>query len=143
MGMQVVPLRLLIPNETKGFTLNLVKNTNPNDPQNKKWRGELVVELTFKPFRDDNERFSGPLNGNGTKENIVGNASEDASNGAGLLLVIVQGAEDVEGKHQSNPYALVTFGGEQKKTQVNIIFITTPFHCQTPKKRLYIALLQD
>ncbi|KAB1223741.1 Synaptotagmin-3 [Morella rubra] len=118
LGMQVVPLRLVIPNETKGFTLNLVKNTNPNDPQNKKWRGELVVELTFKPFRDDNERFSGPLNGNGTKENIVGNASEDASNGAGLLLVIVQGAEDVEGKHQSNPYALVTLGGEQKKTQV-------------------------
>lgn len=120
--MQVVPLRLLSPHQTKGLTLNLVKNMNPNDPQNKKSRGKLEVELTFKPFREDNERFSGPLNRNGIKINTVGKASEDVPlHRAGLLLVLLQGAEDVEGKHHSNPYTLVTFGGEQKKTKVNII----------------------
>lgn len=124
LGMQIVPLRLLTPHETKGFTLNLVKNTNPNDSQNKKWRGELVVELTFKPFKEDNEQFSGPLNGCGTMEN-VGMTSEDMSlHRAGLLLVLLQGAEDVEGKHHNNPYALITFGGEQKKTKVSIFFST-------------------
>ncbi|KAG2690159.1 hypothetical protein I3760_09G173800 [Carya illinoinensis] len=119
LGMQVVPLRLLSPHQTKGLTLNLVKNMNPNDPQNKKSRGKLEVELTFKPFREDNERFSGPLNRNGIKINTVGKASEDVPlHRAGLLLVLLQGAEDVEGKHHSNPYALVTFGGEQKKTKL-------------------------
>ncbi len=123
--MQVVPLRLLTPHETKEFTLNLVKNTNPNDPHNKKWRGKLVVELTFKPFKEDNEQFSGHLNGYGSRGNIVGKASEDVSlHQAGLLLVLLQGAKDVEGKHHNNPYALVNFGGEQKKTKVNIIFHT-------------------
>jgi hypothetical protein len=123
LGMQVVPLRLLTPHETKGFKLNLVKNTNPNDSQNHKSRGKLVVELTFKPFKEDNERFSGPLNGYGTKANIVGMASDDMSlHRAGLLLVLLQGAEDVEGKHHNNPYALLTYGGEQKKTKVSVIF---------------------
>ncbi|KDO50687.1 hypothetical protein CISIN_1g038990mg [Citrus sinensis] len=37
LGMQVVPLRSLTPNETKELTLDLVKNTNPNDPQDKKF----------------------------------------------------------------------------------------------------------
>ena len=120
--MQVVPLRLLTPHETKEFTLNLVKNTNPNDPHNKKWRGKLVVELTFKPFKEDNEQFSGHLNVYGSRGNIVGKASEDVYlHQAGLLLVLLQGAKDVEGKHHNNPYALVNFGGEQKKTKVNII----------------------
>ncbi|GMY14757.1 synaptotagmin-3-like isoform X2 [Fagus crenata] len=119
LGMQVVPLRLLTPHETKEFTLNLVKNTNPNDPHNKKWRGKLVVELTFKPFKEDNEQFSGHLNGYGSRGNIVGKASEDVSlHQAGLLLVLLQGAKDVEGKHHNNPYALVNFGGEEKKTKM-------------------------
>ncbi|XP_050243045.1 synaptotagmin-3-like isoform X2 [Quercus robur] len=118
LGMQIVPLRLLTPHETKEFTLNLVKNTNPNDPHNKKWRGKLVVELTFKPFIDDSELFSGSLHGSGKREDMVGKGSEDVSlNRAGLLLVLLQGAEDVEGSHHNNPYAVVNFGGEQKKTK--------------------------
>ncbi|XP_065637156.1 synaptotagmin-3 isoform X2 [Quercus suber] len=118
LGMQIVPLRLLTPHETKEFTLNLVKNTNPNDPHNKKWRGKLVVELTFKPFVDDSELFSGSLHGSGKREDMVGKGSEDVSlNRAGLLLVLLQGAEDVEGNHHNNPYAVVNFGGEQKKTK--------------------------
>ena len=123
LGMQIVPLRLLTPHETKEFTLNLVKNTNPNDPHNKKWRGKLVVELTFKPFIDDSELFSGSLHGSRKREDMVGKGSEDVSlNRAGLLLVLLQGAEDVEGNHHNNPYAVVNFGGEQKKTKVNFNF---------------------
>ena len=102
----------------KNLALNLVKNTNPNDPHDKKWRGKLVVELTFKPFIDDSELFSGSLHGSGKSEGIVGKGSEDVSlNRAGLLLVLLQGAEDVEGNHHNNPYAVVNFGGEQKKNQ--------------------------
>ena len=98
LGMQIVPLRLLTPHETKEFTLNLVKNTNPNDPHNKKWRGKLVVELTFKPFIDDSELFSGSLHGSGKSEDMVGKGSEDVSlNRAGLLLVLLQGAEMLRG----------------------------------------------
>lgn len=116
LGMQIVPLREIIPRETKQFTLNLVKNTNPNDPQNKKYRGQLEVELTLKPFKENSQRFSGPLDGSLTDEenNNVGKSYSKA----GLLMVSVQGAEDVEGKHHNNPYALVCFGGERKKTKV-------------------------
>ncbi|XP_050262856.1 synaptotagmin-3-like [Quercus robur] len=117
--MQIVPLRLLTPHETIEFTLNLVKNTNPNDPHNKKCREKLVVELTFKPFIDDSVRFSGSLHGSGKSEDMVGKGSEDVSlnRAAGLLLVLLQGAEDVEGNHHNSPYAVVNFGGEQKKTK--------------------------
>lgn len=123
LGMQVVPLRSLSPNETKKFTLGLVKNTNPNDPHNNKHRGKLVVELTFNPFKEDSERFSGPLNCYLRKESRIGSAVfEEATSSfsaGGLLLVTVQGAEDVEGKNHNNPYALIMFKGEQKKTKVN------------------------
>ncbi|KAH7513199.1 hypothetical protein FEM48_Zijuj12G0171100 [Ziziphus jujuba var. spinosa] len=120
LGMQIVPLREIIPRETKQFTLNLVKNTNPNDPQNKKYRGQLEVELTLKPFKENSNRLSGNLDGTFTDQenNNVGKSSKDkALHGAGLLMVTVQGAEDVEGKHHNNPYALVCFGGERKKTK--------------------------
>ncbi|KAF3443024.1 hypothetical protein FNV43_RR16945 [Rhamnella rubrinervis] len=123
LGMQVVPLRLLNPQETRVLKLNLVKNTNPNDPHNKKSRGQLEVELTFKPFKDDNGRFSGAhlLNGNSMiMRDNVGKSSKDMPlNEAGLLMLTVQGAQNVEGKnHSSNPYALVCFGGERKQTKL-------------------------
>lgn len=140
--MQVVPLKLLTPYKAKEFTLDLVKNTNPNDPQNRKHRGKLVVEMTFNPFKEDSQRFSGPLDGYVRKESEVKRITEDAPlcRGAedaslcigaeddaslcrgGLLLVMVQGAEDVEGKNHNNPYALIIFRGEQRKTKVNIFF---------------------
>ncbi|KAK4834120.1 hypothetical protein QYF36_017333 [Acer negundo] len=117
LGMQVVPLRSLAPNETKKLTLNLVKNTNPNDFQNKKNRGQLVVELRFNLFLEDSKKFSGPLDKYVKKESEVGRSFECASLGAGLLLVTVQGAEDVEGKNHNNPFAMVLFRGEVKKTK--------------------------
>ncbi|KAM7526207.1 hypothetical protein LguiA_016109 [Lonicera macranthoides] len=119
LGMQVVPLKMLAPYEMKEFTLDLLKNMNPNDPQNKKPRGQVMVQLTFIPFKEDNDtgRSSGPLHRHSRTESI-GKASEDSSLcTAGLLLVTIIAAEDVEGRHRNDPYALVLFRGEKKKTK--------------------------
>lgn len=123
--MQVVPLKLLAPHEKKEFTLNLLKNTNPNDIHNKKQRGKIMVELTFIPFKEENERLSGPLDqGHVRKESLVKAPEDTPLYGAGLLLITVLGAEDVEGKHHTNPCALILFRGEQKKTKVNLQNVT-------------------
>ncbi|KDP29129.1 hypothetical protein JCGZ_16518 [Jatropha curcas] len=118
LGMQQVPLRLLTPYETKNFTLDLVKDINSDDPQNGNYRGKLVVEMTFSPFKEDSGRSSEHL------ENYVRKRSEDRSikedifvHRGGLLLVMVERAEDVEGNYHNNPYALVIFRGEQKQTK--------------------------
>ncbi|XP_010270400.1 PREDICTED: synaptotagmin-3-like [Nelumbo nucifera] len=119
LGMQVVPLRSLVPHEAKEFTLDLLKNTNPNDPQNKKQRGKIMVVLTFNPFKEDNNRFSGHLDIYSRKESDTSMLYEDVHfSEAGLLLVIVHGANDVEGKHHNNPYAMVLYKGEKKKTKL-------------------------
>ncbi|KAM7526889.1 hypothetical protein LguiA_016791 [Lonicera macranthoides] len=118
LGIQVVPLKLLTPNETKEFTLDLVRNTNTSDPQNKKQRGQIVVELTYAPFKEDiSENLSGAVNGYSRKESGISGGNESPS-GAGLLMVTVQGAEDVEGERHNNPYALVLFRGEQRKSKM-------------------------
>ncbi|KAK6290281.1 hypothetical protein POUND7_001822 [Theobroma cacao] len=120
LGMQVVPLRLLTPHETQEFSLDLVKNTNPNDPQNKKPRGQLVVQMTFNPFKEDNERFSGPLDRYASNGSGVGRLPKHDGSicGAGLLSVILQRAEGVEGKYHNNPYAVIIFKGEKKKSKL-------------------------
>lgn len=87
LGMQVVPLRSLTPNETKELTLDLVKNTNPNDPHYKKWRGQLVVELTFSLFREESKRLSGPLDRFERKESEVGKATEYVYLGACRIVI--------------------------------------------------------
>ncbi|KVI05026.1 hypothetical protein Ccrd_016665, partial [Cynara cardunculus var. scolymus] len=117
LGMQIVPLKVLRPNETKELTLDLLKNTNIADPQKKQQRGQIVLEMTYAPFKEDSEVLSGPLNMPVPKENGVGLGGESPS-GAGVLLVTVQGAEDVEGEHHNNPYAMVIFRGETKKTKI-------------------------
>ncbi|XP_022993801.1 synaptotagmin-3-like isoform X2 [Cucurbita maxima] len=94
LGMQLVPLKVLAPHETKELTLDLIKNTDINNHQNKKPRGQLVVELTFIPFR------------------------VESSGGAGLLWVKIQGATSVEGKRHSDHYAVTHFRGEKKKTKM-------------------------
>ncbi|OQU76927.1 hypothetical protein SORBI_3010G236100 [Sorghum bicolor] len=111
LGMQVIPLRLLTPYESKLFTLDLVRSMNPNDPQNKKNRGKLIVELTFDPFREDNMSSDGEGNASVRRE-------ADGECSGGVLLVSVENAEDVEGKRHTNPYAEVLFRGERKKTKV-------------------------
>lgn len=119
LGMQLVPLNLLKPQEKKEFVLDLLKHTDISDHQDKKRRGQLVVELTFVPFKDEGGSFNGLPNGYGRIESEVDKVfDDDALSGAGLLSVIVQGAEDVEGERHNNPYALVIFRGEKKKTKM-------------------------
>ncbi|KAK3000621.1 hypothetical protein RJ639_020713 [Escallonia herrerae] len=119
LGVQVVPLKRLKPNETKEFTLDLLKNTDISDPYNRKQRGQIVVKLTYAPFREDSDKFSGLLDGFARKESASDRVDGNESpTGAGLLMVTIQGAQDVEGKRHNNPYALVLFRGEKKKSKM-------------------------
>ncbi|XP_020532465.1 synaptotagmin-3 isoform X2 [Jatropha curcas] len=114
LGMQLVPLKTLTPYDTKELTLDLLKHTNISDPQDKKRRGKIVLQLSFVPFKADSAKFNDPLDvGNGNKS-----SDDERLSGAGLLSVFVQGAEDVEGEHHCNPYAVVLFRGERKKTKM-------------------------
>ncbi|XP_020524310.1 synaptotagmin-3 isoform X2 [Amborella trichopoda] len=116
LGMQVIPLRLLTPHETKTFELELLKNMNLNDPQNKRNRGQIVVEATFNPFKETNRSSSGSSLGDEVGE--VEGDHENLPTTGGWLSIIIQSAEDVEGKHHTNPYVLILFKGERKKTKL-------------------------
>ncbi|KAM5559793.1 synaptotagmin-3-like [Rosa sericea] len=137
LGMQILPLKLLTPYDTQEFTLDLVNSTNPYDPQNKKKRGQLMVELTYNPFIEESGSGiynSGPVDGDqvvdgkklGIKSQIRSRKPSmfvDMSSqidAAGLLLVTVQGAEELESKlyDNPNPYVLVRFSGEKRKTKM-------------------------
>ncbi|CAN6704796.1 unnamed protein product [Malus baccata var. baccata] len=125
-GMQLVPLKQLTPHVLQEFKLDLLKDTNISNCTNKKQRGQLVVELTFVPFKEDISRFSGGFSGpidSAHRRNESGidmsmSSDEGTLGGAGLLSVIIQGAENVEGKSHNNPYAILLFRGEQKKTHM-------------------------
>lgn len=119
MGSQVFPLKKLTPNEPKEVTLDLLKDTSVSDPTSKKPRGQIMLELIYAPFRED-EGFSGRLDSITRKDSVVDRASSNlvSPTGAGLLLVTVQGARDVEGSRHNNPYVLVIFRGETKKSKV-------------------------
>lgn len=47
-------------------------------------------------------------------------APEGTSPNGGLLAVTIHSAEEVEGKHHTNPYVEVHFRGEKQKTQVSL-----------------------
>ncbi|EFJ29282.1 plant synaptotagmin [Selaginella moellendorffii] len=111
-GMQVVPLKGIVPGETKTLTLDLVKSMDPNDPANQKPRGQLTIELTYKAFKEDQDI---PIEEEDA--NAVEKAPEGTPEGGGLLVVTLHGAEDLEGKHHTNPYVRLTFRGETKKTK--------------------------
>ncbi|XP_073119046.1 synaptotagmin-1-like isoform X2 [Henckelia pumila] len=111
MGMNVVPLKELPPDEAKVMTLDLLKNMDPNDGQNDKMRGQIEVELTYKPFKEEDM----PHNTENTGE--VQKAPEGTPSGGGLLVVTVHEAQDVEGKHHTNPYVRINFKGEERKTK--------------------------
>ena len=110
MGMNVIPLKELTPNEPRSLTLKLLKTLVPNDPENEKPRGDLVVEVVYKPFKDD-EVIS--KNSEDTEK-----APEGTPASGGLLLISIHEAEDVEGKHHTNPFARLIFKGEERKTKV-------------------------
>ncbi|KAI3791773.1 hypothetical protein L2E82_05636 [Cichorium intybus] len=118
LGMQVIPLNLLTPHEKKEFTMELVKNMNPNDARNKKPRGSITVELNFVPFVEDTMGFNGPIDLFMRKETIPKTLGSEYVNRAGLLVVTVIAAKDVDGKRHNNPFALIVFKGEKRKTKV-------------------------
>ncbi|KAG6518782.1 hypothetical protein ZIOFF_022263 [Zingiber officinale] len=112
MGLNVIPLKDLTPDETKTLTLDLLKNLDTNDPQNDKLRGQLVVEVTYKPFKE------GDVSNDITdEEGEVEKAPEGTPAGGGLLVAIIHEAQDLEGKHHTNPYVQILFRGEMKKTK--------------------------
>ncbi|XP_057966491.1 synaptotagmin-2-like isoform X2 [Malania oleifera] len=111
MGMNVVPLKELSPEEPKVMTLDLLKNMDPNDVQNEKSRGQLVVELMYKPFKE--EDMPKGFEDSGT----VQKAPEGTPPGGGLLVIMVHEAQDVEGKHHTNPYVRIIFKGEERRTK--------------------------
>ncbi|KAE9593380.1 putative C2 domain, synaptotagmin-like mitochondrial-lipid-binding domain-containing protein [Lupinus albus] len=111
MGMNVIPLKAISPEEPKEFTLGLLKNMDPNDVHNVKSHGHIVVELTYKPFKE------GELAKGFEEKHKVQKAPEGTPTGGGLLVVIVHEAEDVVGKYHTNPYVRVTLTGQEKKTK--------------------------
>ncbi|KAE8727266.1 Synaptotagmin-1 [Hibiscus syriacus] len=111
MGMNVVPLKELTPEEPKVMTLDLLKNMDLNDAQNEKLRGQIVVELTYKPFKEDEIPKSFD------ESKTLQKAPDTTPDGGGVLMVIVHEAQDVEGKHHTNPYVTVLFRGEKKRTK--------------------------
>lgn len=126
-GMQLVPLKQLTPHEMKEFRLDLLKDTNITDCQSKKQRGQLVVEITFVPFKENISRFSGPIDAHRRNESGIDmsmTSDEGTLGGAGLLSVMIQGAENVEGRCHNNPYAIMLFRGEKKRTHVSFKLIT-------------------
>lgn len=120
MGMNVIPLKEVTPDEPKVMTLELLKNMDPNDTQNEKSRGQIMIELVYKPFSDDK------LPTEVEDGNVIEKAPEGTPEGGGLLVVIIHQAEDLEGKHHTNPSVRLLFRGEEKRTKVitsNFIFI--------------------
>lgn len=113
MGLNVIPLRDLTPDKPRMLTLNLLKNMDSNDPQNEKSRGQLVVEVTYNPFKESE------IADDMTEDaNDVEKAPNGTPSGGGLLVVTVHEAQDLEGKHHTNPYVKILFKGDQKKTKV-------------------------
>ncbi|KAM7514050.1 hypothetical protein LguiA_003633 [Lonicera macranthoides] len=110
MGLNVVPLKELGPDEPKEMTLDLLKNMDPNDAQNEKSRGQIVLELLYKPFAKDEVP-------NDVDDLAVEKAPEGTPAGGGLLVVTLHEAQDLEGKHHTNPSVRLLFKGEEKRTK--------------------------
>lgn len=111
MGMNVIPLKDLTPDESKTMTLDLLKNMDANDAQNDKDRGQIMVELTYKPFKED--ELPKDIEDNDAAHKVP----EGTPPGGGVLMIMVHEAQDVEGKHHTNPYVRIIFRGEEKKTK--------------------------
>ncbi|GAB2217992.1 hypothetical protein Droror1_Dr00001207 [Drosera rotundifolia] len=110
MGINVVPVKELTPDEPKVVTLDLLKSMDLEDVRNEKSRGQLELELVYKPFKDNEARTD-------DDPNAVEKAPDGTPDGGGLLVVIVHQAQDLEGKHHTNPYVHLVFKGEERKTK--------------------------
>lgn len=111
MGMNVIPLKDLPSDEPKVLTLDLLKNMDLNDAQNEKNRGQLELELTYKPFKEEDMQ-------KGYEETqTLQKAPEGTPPGGGLLVVIVHEGQDLEGKHHCNPSVRLILRGEERRTK--------------------------
>lgn len=146
LGLQSIPLKQLNPDTPQTFTLNLLKSFDVNDPANKKNRGQITLELKYRPFDGNEEEAEeaeedfGRIDYDGGKDPSMPKTSTvsfdpspvtitpaASAAGGGLLLVTVHGAEDVEGKSHTNPYVRIIFRGEKKRTKVSVHVPETPF----------------
>ncbi|ESW09344.1 hypothetical protein PHAVU_009G119800 [Phaseolus vulgaris] len=112
MGMNMIPLKDLVSEEPKLFTLDLLKNMNPKDAQNEKSRGQIIMELTYKPFRAED------LAKSFKQAHSIKDPPEGTPPGGGLLVVIIHEAQDVEGKYHTNPHVRLIFKGEERRTKI-------------------------
>lgn len=112
--MNVVPLKELPTDEPKTVTLNLLRNLDANDSQDK-GRGQLEVELTYKPFKEED------MPTESSDVGVMEKAPEGTPAGGGLLVIIVHEAQDLEGKNHTNPFVRILFRGEERKTKVDSI----------------------
>ncbi|CAN7141900.1 unnamed protein product [Brassica rapa subsp. narinosa] len=115
LGMQMIPLKKINPGEKKVFNLDLIKNSNiVMDVPEKKQRGRLELDLRYVPFRDESLKYRNDVQDEKSSED-----DDEFLSNAGLLSVAIQSAKDVEGKKKyTNPYALVLFRGEKKRTKM-------------------------
>lgn len=130
----MIPLQKINPGEKKAFILDLIKNSNiVMDSRDKKQRGKLELDLRYVPFREESLKSRNENQDECQRKESTGEkSSEDDEflSHAGLLTVAIQSAKDVEGKEKhTNPYALVLFRGEKKRTKVN----STPAFCLEAK----------
>nr|CAB3483620.1 unnamed protein product [Digitaria exilis] len=126
-----VLLKDLPADETKVNSLDLLKTMDPNDVQNEKSRGQITLELTYKPFKEEDMEKEGT---EGTDE--IEKAPDGTPAGGGLLYVIVHEAQDLEGKHHTNPYAKIIFKGEEKKTKETLGYIDISLADVVSNKRI-------
>ncbi|KAK7268606.1 hypothetical protein RIF29_21308 [Crotalaria pallida] len=108
--MNVIPLKDITPDELKELTLNLLKTMDPDDPENEKYRGDLTVEVLYKPFRVE-------LPESAEDSSAMEKAPEGTPASGGLLVIIIHEAEYVAGKHHTNPYARLIFNGAERRTK--------------------------
>lgn len=111
MGKNAIPLIDVKPDEPKEFALDLLKTWDVNDPSNEKSRGQIVLELTYRPLKAED------LGKDFDEQQEMENAPEGTPAGGGVLVVTVHEAQDVEGKHHTNPFARIIFRGEKRKTK--------------------------
>ncbi|KAL6219201.1 hypothetical protein ACLB2K_012407 [Fragaria x ananassa] len=111
MGINVIPLKDLPNDEPKVLTLDLLKTMDLNDPQNEKNRGQLELELTYKPFAEED------LQKGYDETQTLEKAPEGTPPSGGLLVVIVHEGQDLEGKHHCNPSVRLILRGEEKRTK--------------------------
>jgi hypothetical protein len=88
-----VPLKELKPNKPEDVIKDLYKTMDAKDAQDANKRGQIVLELTYKPFKKDYKDDDDPLEA-----------------GGGLLVVTVYEADALEGRHMyNNPCVKIIF----------------------------------